>query len=304
MKTSTIIFSAITAAVMASAHADSFIVATGDSKSGSTYSQMFRELMASCSKDMPMSEQETTGSTQNIQLLTENQVNAAFVQTDMLFFNRMTDPARVANIKTLVALHPEELHFIVANGSKLGSLSKIFDNKPALNTVADLRGRSVGAVGGSVLSARVFSEQSKLQFSVKEFSANNQLPQALTDGQVDAILVVGGSPHSLVKTLGAQFKLLSVPVEVQKSVSAVYTPAVIGYSNLNQAGVQTVSTSALLVTRTYKSKEVLSSLSKFRDCFVNTVPVIQDTRKTHPKWQVVDVENKGKWQWYDLTISK
>jgi TRAP-type uncharacterized transport system substrate-binding protein len=291
------------AAMMTSfvASAQEFVVATGDSKGGSTYSKMFNELNKACSKSIQMTEQQSTGSIANLDMLIGNKVNAAMVQADMLFFNKSTDEAKVANIKTLVTLYPEELHF-VARGDvkKEGGFMGIGANKVVFNTINDLASRPVGAVGGSVLSGRVVSSQSGLNFQVVEYPNNDALKAALLDGKIDAILVVGGAPHSLISSLDQRYKLLSVPIDMQKKLSGVYSPTKLSYSNLNQAGVTSVATQSLLVARTYKSPAMITQMSKLRSCFKDEAGNIADKIGTHAKWQLVDVNDQGKWAYYDL----
>ena len=297
----------VIAAMMTSfiANAQEFVVATGDTKGGSTYSKMFNELNKACSKSIQMTEQQSTGSIANLDMLIGNKVNAAMVQADMLFFNKATDEAKVANIKTLVTLYPEELHF-VARGDvkKEGGFMGIGANKVVFSTINDLASRPVGAVGGSVLSGRVVSSQSGLNFQVFEYPNNDALKAALLEGKIDAILVVGGAPHSLISSLDQRYKLLSVPVDMQKKLSGVYSPTKLSYSNLNQAGVTSVATQSLLVARTYKSPAMIAQLKSVRDCFYQEVPTLQDRVGSFPKWQQVDVSDKGKWDWYSLPSTK
>ena len=286
---------------VASAQTEAFTVATGDSKAGSTYSQMFRELNSVCSASLKLQERESKGSVENIALLTGNQVNAAIVQSDLLFFTKMTDPAKVANLKTLVGFHPEELHFIARGDvKKEGGVLGFGGKEVVFNTVENLANRKVGAVGGSVLSGRVFSAQSKLNFEVVEYPDNNQLIASLLKGEIDTILIVAGAPSKAVAGLDRRFRVLPVTPNVAKTVSGVYTPTKVSYSNLGAAGVDTVSTQALLVTRTYRSSQMLAGLSKFRSCFETQLGNIQDKTGTHPKWQDVDANNLGKWDVYAL----
>lgn len=287
------------------AHAQTFAVATGDSKGGSTYSQMFREFARTCGSNLNLTEIETTGSVENVQMLVGNQVNGAFVQSDLLAFRKMTDPDSVANIKTLVALHTEELHFIArADVKKEGGIFGIGADKITFNTVDDLAGRQVGAVGGSVLSGRVVSAQSGLGFEMRQYDNNAALLKGLLDGEVDSILVVAGAPSKVVLALDSRYRILSLSDELIKKLTtgdkAIYVPKKISYSNLNQAGVPSVAVEALFVTRTYRSKKVLDSMKATRECFLEEVGTIQDTRGTHPKWQDVNPDNKGKWTYYDL----
>lgn len=287
------------------AHAQSFAVATGDSKGGSTYSQMFREFARVCGRDLNLVEVETTGSVENVQKLVGNEVNGAFVQSDLLAFRKMTDPDSVTNIKTLVPLHTEELHFIArADVKKEGGIFGLGANKVEFNTVDDLAGRQVGAVGGSILSGRVVSSVSGLNFEMKQYPSNVELLKGLLDGEVDSILVVAGSPSKVVQALDGRYRLLSLSDELIKKLTtgekAVYVPKKISYSNLNQSGVPSVAVEALFVTRTYRSPKVINALKATRECFLNEVYTIQDSRGTHPKWQDVNPDNKGKWAYYDL----
>lgn len=307
MKKSFVAIALAFAVSTAFAQAEPFEVATGDSKGGSTYSQMYREFAQRCSSMMPLRERETTGSVQNVSLLTGNQVKGAFVQTDLLFFTKMTDEAKVANVKTLFAMHPEQLHFVARadvkkEGGYLGG--RLGGKEVSFNTIADLKGRAVGAVGGSVTSARVFSAQSGLNFAVQEFATNDLLKVALLEGKVDTVLVVGGAPHKLVESLDARFRILPVDAATVTKVAGVYSPAKLSYSNLGAAGVPSVSTQALFVTRTFRSAETQQQLADLRACFVKQLPNIQDAAKSHPAWQRVNELDKGKWAWYELPAGK
>jgi len=293
---------------MTVAQAENFVVATGDGKSGSTYARMYKELAQRCNYSatgLTLAEQETTGSVKNVELLTGNQVNAAIVQSDLLFWTKMKDETKVANVRTLFALHPEELHFVARADTKkeggfgVGSF-KVGGTSITYNSVQDLTGRTVGAVGGSVMSANVVSAKSGLNFSVQEYPNNDAMKQDLLEGKIDAIVAVGGSPLGLVSSLDQRYRLLPVTESVQKALADIYQPAKLSYTNLNQAGVPTLATQALFVSRTYRSQDVQSQLKKLRDCFVKVVPDIQDARGTHSKWQSVDTADKGKWAYYEF----
>lgn len=290
-------------AVVAFSASAQFTVATGDAKAGSTYSKMFQQLSAQCPGIM--TETATTGSVQNVELLTGNQVNAAIVQTDMLFYMRSTDPEKVANVRTVFTLHPEELHFIARADTKkeggvgIGSF-KIGGNAVTFAKVGDLKDRVVGAVGGSVISGRIFSSQSGLNFTVQQYPTNDALKAALLEGKVDTILVVGGAPHSMVQSLDTRYRILAVDPATQQKVSAVYKTAKVSYTNLNQAGVNTVTTQANFVTRVYRSNDKLEQLKKIRNCFNTKLGDIQDTTGSHPKWQLVNSSDKGNWSYYEL----
>lgn len=289
------------------AHAQALMVATGNLKTG-TYSKMFTELNRWCQPStigIGISQRETSGSTENVALLLNNQVNAAIVQSDLLFFSKAANTRGIDRIKTLFGLHPEELHFIARADTKteggwgVGKL-KFGGQQVSYTTLADLKGRPIGAVGGSVLSARVVSQFAGLDLKVVEFPNNDALKSALLEGKVDAILVVGGAPHALVASLDKNYRLLPVGQDTQARLKDVYAPTSVGYDNLGQAGVPTVNTLALFVTRTYESQGMRTALLNLRRCMKNALPEIKDALGTHAKWQDVKADDDGKWPVYDL----
>jgi TRAP-type uncharacterized transport system substrate-binding protein len=291
---------------------EALVVATGDltpdpsagGRPKSTYAAMYRDLIRACSNVVPLQERTSTGSPMNLQLLADKEVDGAIVQGDLLTFIDQTDPAKVANVKTVFALAPEELHFIArADVKKEGGIMGYGATKVEFKTLADLQGRKVGGVGGSILSGRVVAKQSGLNFQMVDAGNNENLQKMLLEGQFDAILVVGGAPHGLVKTLDARFRLLPISSETAEKLKA-YTKATLSYANLNQAGVPTVQTQALLVSRVFRDPEMLNKLSKFRACFKSSVYKLQDAKGTHPKWGQVDPANEGKWAYYELPAAK
>lgn len=279
-----------------SAHAQSLKVATGSAKG--TYSTMFKELKEQCGT-LPMAEQATDGSMTNVDMLVGNQVNAAFVQSDVLFFRSRTES--LTNVKTLLALHPEEVHIVaLAQAKKEGGVMGIGSKEVSLNTVVDLAGRQVGAAGGSYITAQVIRLQSEIPFQVSGYASNDDLLKAVASGKLDAAVIVGGSPLAAISALDSRFKLLGIPEAVQAKLKSVYNPAKLTYSRMGAAGVTSVSTDALFVTREYKTPKMTAQLAGFRRCAVQSIPEIKESLGTHPKWQAVDEANRGKWAWYEL----
>lgn len=297
---------AIAAGMATAAHAqDKLIMATGDAKGGSTYAIMGQELINMCGKGDITAFPTTGGGTTNRALLVENKVTMAPLQADMLEFTRRNDPDKVKNIRTLVNLHKEEIHFIARadvkkEGGYLGGM--IGAKNVTFNSLGDLAGRTVGAVGGSVDSANVISKNSGLNFAVQRYENNDSLSADLLNGKLDAIVVVAGAPSAMVSKLPASFKLLPIPKDVSDKLvaSKLYSPAKLSYENLRATGVDTVAVQAVIATRVYRSAGTLDKLKAFRDCFYNKLGDIQDARGTHPKWQDVDGNLKSGWQWYEF----
>jgi TRAP-type uncharacterized transport system substrate-binding protein len=300
------IYAAVLVSVLAFAgvaEAQQLKVATGGTTG--TYSKMLKEITGQCSETgIAIIEQNTSGSMENVNLLAGNQVNGAFVQTDVLFYRGRTED--LGNIKTLLALHPEEVHVVaksvsgIKEGGKFGT--NIGAKEVVLSTVSDLAGRSVAAWGGSVITAQVIRLQSELAFNVVEVKGPKEAMAALDSGAVQAIVAVGGSPLGFVEGLDANYKLLQFPESVQSKLKGVYRPARLNYRKMGTAGmgVNTVATDAIFVTREYKTDKFVNSLGALRGCVLSKLDELKETTGTHPKWQAVDASNKGKWAWYDL----
>lgn len=281
-----------------SAFAQTLLIGTG-SNTG-TYSKMLKEINQTCASAIPITEQNTSGSLENMALLTGNKINGAFTQTDVLYFLGRTDD-RLQNVKTLVALHPEEVHVVALAQSKTvvgGNMLGMGKQPLQVKTIEDLVGRTVGAWGGSYITAQVIRLQSQIKFDVQEFPGAKEAKAALDAGQIEAIIAVGGAPLGFVETLNKSYKLVPIPnAEVLK---AVYRPAKITYTNLDAMGVATVATDALFVTREYKTEKFSSALGRLRACILANLDELKEGTGMHPKWQAVDAGNKGKWAYYEL----
>lgn len=295
---STSIFVLALALTAGAASAQTLKVATGGAKG--TYSTMFKELNNVCASEVPMIEVNTSGSNDNITMLTGNQVNAAFTQTDVLYFRARTE--ELGNVKTLLTLHPEEVHLLAKadSGIKTGGVMGLGGKALVLNDITSLATYTVGAAGGSFTTAQVIRLQSEIPFQTLQFNDNDALLAALNAGQIQAALLVGGAPMGQIAALAGGYKLLPIPESVAAKLKGVYRTARLNYPKLGAAGVPTVATEAVFVTREYKTPKMLSSLSKFRACALSKIDELKETTGTHPKWQAVDPANHGKWSWFDL----
>lgn len=288
-------------AVASTAMAQSQLKVSTGSATG-TYSRMFKEFQGMCKDQIMQIEVNSTGSVQNMDRILGNEVNAAIVQTDVLFYRARNED--LSKVKTLFALHPEEVHVVAPTVSpiKAGGVAG-FGGKPIqLNTVQDLAGNTVVAWGGSVVTAQVIRLQSEIPFNVQEVENFKQAKEMLDKGAAAAIIMVGGQPMSDLQTLGRDHKLLAFPEAVIGKLKSVYVPAKLNYSNMGQggSGISSVATEALFVTREYQTPKMRTSLAALRGCFRNSAAELSETLGTHKKWQAVNVSSTGKWSFYEL----
>lgn len=293
-----LITSIVMVLLAATASAQALKVTTGGS--GGTYSRTFKEMSGICSQQLPLAEVNSSGSTQNIDRLVGNEVNGAFVQTDVLFYRSRTED--LSNVKTLVALYPEEVHMVALTVSKdkeggtLGFGAKTVQ----LNSVNDLAGRVVVAAGGSYITAQVIRLQTEINFTVVEVASAEAALKAVADGTAHSALLVGGTPLPQISNLDKNFKLLSFPEATMAKLKNVYKPSKLNYSKMGAAGVPTISTDALFVTREYKTQKFVDGLTKLRTCIVSSLSELQETTGMSPAWQKVVAENTGKWAYMTL----
>lgn len=270
-----------------------------------TYSRMFKEFQGTCKDQIMQIEMPSKGSIENIDRLVGNEVNAAIVQTDVLFFRARTED--LSNVKTLFALYPEEVHVVtmavspIMEGGTAG-----FGKKPAqINRVEDLAGRVVVAWGGSTVTAQVIRLQSEVNFQVVEVADFKTAKAAIESGQAAAIIMVGGQPMDDVKALNGAYKLLAFSEASIGKLKSVYNPAKLNYSGMGQggSGVASISTDSLYVTRAYKTPKYVESLGALRKCFTDNLPDLQEQLGLHKKWSAVNADNRGKWAYYDLPVA-
>ena len=293
---------AILLSAAAGVQAQQLQVATG--KPGDTYSTMLKQLSARCGTSVALIENASGGSEDNINSLVGNQVNAAFVQSDVLWLRARTED--LGNVKTLLALHPEQVHLVanVDSGMKSGGVMGIGGSKVVLEDITQLGGLRVGAAGGSKVTAQVVRMQTEIPFHVMPFDSGADVLAALAKGEIQAALFVGGAPLASLAKLGPDYKLLSIPAPVVEKLKGVYRPAKLNYSKMGSTGITTVATDALFVTREYKTPKMVDGLAKLRNCAIESIDELKETTGTHPAWSHVDPANKGKWPYYDLPVAK
>lgn len=299
---------ALIAALSASAFAqEKFTVAGGGgAKNGSVYSSMIGTLAGVCSTDELQIEEKTTkGGVENLELIKGNKVKAAVIPSDVLAAAKFDNASSVAQIQTLFTLHMEAAHLIVRGDAKkeggvsLGIIKNLGGSEVTFNNPEDLKNRQIGVVGGSAVTARIISDMLRFGWQLKTLDSTSELLAELTSGKIDAALISAGLQSDAVKAIKGNFKLL--PLRGNSDTANVYKAVKVEYSNLNGGrAVDTLGARALLVTRTWKSEEVIASLSKLRTCFQKNLGKIQDTTGVHAAWEGVDAEDRGPWQWYSL----
>lgn len=302
MKKMTYIAAALLA-LATTAQAQQVKVATGGPKG--TYHALFTNIADKCGQEMAVIGVNTSGSLENLDKLAGKEVGAAFMQTDALFAS--AQGRDLGNIKTLVAFHKESVHVVapVASGLKTsGNMIGMGKQDIVFSTAEDLNGYRVAAAGGSVVTAQLIKLQGQLNWTIVPVADADAALAAAKSGQVQAAVLVGGQPLGNIRALGSDFKLLGFRQQTVDLLKTVYVGDKLSYPKLSPSAVTTLATEALLVTRTVNTPDRLAALANFRSCIQRNVPEWQDADGAHPAWAQVDVNNRGKWAFYDLPAAK
>lgn len=275
----------------------------------STYVEMFRQLKAAVGEvpNLTLQEVQTKGSVDCIDRLIGNELNGCLAQADVLFSRRRNED--LSSIKTLVALHPEEVHYVakVVTGLKSGGRGvgnfKVGQEDVVFNTVDQLAGYVVGAVqgSGSAATAKLIKDEADIKYTLLQtFKSTEDLIAALASGAIQAAVFVGGANLPAVQGFSSDYKLLGFLPATQTALKDIYKPALLTYTNVNAAGVKTVATQASMVVYEYKGERMTTALGAFRTAAVKAIPELKETTGTHRKWKQVDPADHGKWAWYEL----
>lgn len=270
-----------------------------DGSSSGTYQQMVKEVVGVCGDAVSIVEVPASGAVENLDKLIGNEANAAFMHSDVIYFRSQRED--LGNLKTLLALFREDVHFVVLNRPyKQGGWKSYASQGADLETVSDLKDLTIGAAGGGYITANVIRLQAEIPYTVQQFDSGKEVLSALASGRIAAAVFVGASPLPNLKDLGKEYKLLSFGESTIAKLKAVYRPTTITYTKMSPSAVPSVATDALLVTREYKTPKMQGVLRKFRSCFYSKLDELKETPGTHKAWQQVEASNHGKWAWYDL----
>jgi hypothetical protein len=273
-----------------------------DGSSSGTYKAFADEIAGLTSDIIQFQEIPSSGAVENLDLLLNNKVSAAFMHSDVIYFRAQSmSQEKISQYKTLLALFKEEVHFITLAQSKK-TTGSFWNKKPLeISNIDDLKGLKVGAAGGGFITSQVIKLMTNIPYEVVQFNSGKDVIPALNRGEIDAAVFVGGAPLPNLVDLGPEYKILPIPDRDVSLLQQVYTPAKVTYTKMSPEAVNTVAADCLFVAREYKKTPRLIQLLKtFRTTFYDKLGELQETPGLHPKWQEVDPNNHGKWQWMEL----
>jgi hypothetical protein len=271
---------------------------------GGTYATMLKDLAETCQGAVgaPIVGVAGSGASESLDRLLNNEISAAFVQTDLLHARATTED--LGRIRALVALHPEPIHVLARRAPlKDGGVLGWGQRETVLRSLADLGGRRVGAWGGAITTATLIRLQGEIDYRLTEFSGPDDALAALRGGQVDALIAVGGTPLAWLRGLDRDVQLLPVTEPLATRLRQLYRPARLTYPNLGAQGLPTLATEAVLAVRDVRSPAAVAPLLRLRQCVAERIDLLRDTPGRHPAWGQVEPQATPRWPRFERTAA-
>lgn len=297
-------------------------IPTGDLQGG--YGTFITQAAGACNTDrFHYKAVASSGSPGNLEALLNNDAAIAPVQMDVADWYRLSRD--VSNLRLLLPLFPEQAHFVTRKdlGKKSpkevgGFQVKIGNWTPGasdivLNSVNDLSGWTVAAVGGSNYTAQMLQHPNvgNAKFVLAKDVPNNvEALKGLAAGKYDAVLMVTTQPaailsHPEVKPLVPGFKLLPATSELMDKIAKFYPgKSVLSYQSMGESGqnIQTFQVMSVLLASNYTKGPYAEAIAHFRKCIVENAASLASRPKTHPAWRYIasstanGIQPTGNWE--------
>jgi uncharacterized protein len=252
-----------------------FTIATGPSDG--SYFQIAQDIKSVAAKEgIDLQVSSTKGSLENIQLLGNGKVDLAIVQLDALRF--VSDVLKQQkgldlfdNIRVVMNLYPEEIH--------------VLSNNKEIQTFYQLEGKrvSVGTEGGgTAVTAAVLFSMYDINATVS-FDAFEEAVKKLEQGNLDAVVFVGGAPVPFIEKLGSRFHFVRLPANAV--LEEVYVRTKLGRSQYGwvESDTETYAVPTAIMGLDNKDTKYASQMQALVLSILNSAEYLR--ANGHPKWK-------------------
>ncbi len=241
-----------------------------------TYFKIAQDIQKLAVKEnIPLEIVSTNGSFDNMNLLGTGKVDLAIVQLDALKYastvvQRVKGTDLFEKIRVILNLYPEEIHVISAN--------------KGITTFYHLDGKRV-SVGPQTSGTALTADLLLKAYDVKVEKSNDDPKDAvkrLADGQLDAMLFVGGAPIPLFQQLDKRFHFVHLPHNA--FLDQMYPQATIGKQQYKWAEeTQTYMVPSVIVGLERNDPPYIESIQRLVLAVLSNKAILD--AKGHPKWR-------------------
>jgi TRAP transporter TAXI family solute receptor len=271
--------------------ASAFTIATGPSDG--SYFQIAQDIKNVAGKEqIDIEVMPTKGSIENIQLLGAGKVDLAIVQLDALRFvsdvlKKQRDFDLFDSIKVIMNLYPEEIH--------------VLSNKSDIQTFYQLDGKriSVGTEGGgTALTAAVLLTVYDLNATVS-FDSFDDAMKKMEQGNLDAVMFVGGAPVPFIGKLDSKFHFVRLPAN--PALEEIYLRTSIGNSQYNwaRAETETYAVPASIMGLDKRDQKHAAQMQQLVLAILNSADYLR--ANGHPKWKSSIIQTYFMYRGYEPT---
>ena len=268
-----------------------FTIATGPNDG--SYFQIAQDIKNVAAKEkIDIQVVPTKGSLENIDLLGSGKVDLAIVQLDALRF--VSDVLKEKkgsdlfdSIKVIMNLYPEEIH--------------ILSNKNDIQTFYHLDGKrvSIGAKGGgTAVTAAVLLSVYDIK-AVVSFDDFGDAVKKLQQGELDAVMFVGGAPVPFIQALDSKFHFVRLPAN--PALEQIYLRTSLGKSQYSWAAAdaETYAVPASILGLDKRNQNYAAETQKLVLAILNSA---DDLRANgHPKWKNSIIQTYFPYRGYEPT---
>ncbi len=223
----------------------------------------------------------TSGSLQNLELLEQNKIQFAIVQSDWQYHaykgtEAFKDKKQLSNLRSVFSIHGEPFTVVVRKNSDIKNFT-------------ELKGHAIDiGEAGSGANATMRKFMKAMGWTEQDFKSVTQSPlkeqgQMLCDNKTDAFISMFGHPNATLKEIALTCPVKIVPVESDKikeltKISPFYVPMQIKANEYRgtEVNINTFGAKATLVTTTAVPNWIVYDVVKV--LFNN----IETFKKAHP----------------------
>jgi uncharacterized protein len=268
-----------------------FTIATGPSDG--SYFQIAQDIKNVAGKEqIDIQVMPTKGSMENIQLLGAGKVELAIVQLDALRF--VSDVLKQQkgldlfdSIKVVLNLYPEEIHVLSKNND--------------IQTFYQLEGKrvSVGTEGGgTAITAAVLSAVYDIK-ATTSFETFDDAIKKMEQGNLDAVMFVGGAPVPFIGKLDSKFHFVRLPAN--PALEQIYLRTSLGKSQYGwaSADTETYAVPASIMGLDKKDENYAAQMQKLVLAILNSADHLR--ANGHPKWKSSIIQTYFPYRGYEPT---
>jgi TRAP transporter TAXI family solute receptor len=268
-----------------------FTIATGPNDG--SYFQIAQDIKNVAAKEnIDIQVVPTMGSLENIDLLGSGKVDLAIVQLDALRF--VSDVLKEKkgsdlfdSIKVIMNLYPEEIH--------------ILTNKSDIQTFYHLDGKrvSIGAKGGgTAVTAAVLLSVYDIK-AVVSFDSFEEAVKKLQQGDLDAVMFVGGAPVPFIQKLDNKFHFVRLPAN--PALEQIYLRTTLGKSQYSwtAADTETYAVPASILGLDKRNQSYAVEMQKLVLSILNSADDLK--ANGHPKWKSSIIQTYFPYRGYEPT---